>query len=201
MIHQAVSCFTHKWVWLFGWGGSYTEGKGNRWTDRQKRGENNSQSGPVHPCATQDLSKECRLLNSIPALKSYEVLMQSRWEMEEKQRSEYAFHISCLNEKNCQESLIAFLKVSHPQCGIPTSAVGPPLQGSGLDYHKQTLEGEGSHPTSSPIVSRSTTLKMKGTDFRSMQNWVQILNLPLLVWLSASYLASLGLSFLIHKDL
>lgn len=103
--------------------------------------------------------------------------------------------------KNCQESLIAFLKVSHPQCGISTSAVGPPPQGSGLDYHKQTLEGEGSHPTSSPIVSRSTTLKMKGTDFRSMQNWVQILNLPLLVWLSASYLASLGLSFLIHKDL
>lgn len=131
MIHQAVSCFTHKWVWLFGWGGSYTEGKGNRWTDRQKRGENNSQSGPVHPCATQDLSKECRLLNSIPALKSYEVLMQSRWEMEEKQRSEYAFHISCLNEKTVRNPWLPFsrchihsVEFPHQQWVLPCRDLG-----------------------------------------------------------------------------
>ena len=84
--------------------------------------------------------------------------MKNRWEMEGKQSSKYAFHISCLNEKkkSCQEPLIACCKGLSVPSEFPSQQRVSPL-GSRLVYHKQMPESAGSHPTQSPGLGGSTT--------------------------------------------
>lgn len=67
--------------------------------------------------------------------------MKNRSEMEENQRSKYACSISFLNEKNCQEQLITFCGVSHPQRGTPKSAKDVSSPGSRPGYSRQTGSG------------------------------------------------------------
>ena len=68
--------------------------------DTQTEGQagDNNQSDPTHPLLTQELPKECqlRIQYQLQKLIKPELPMKNRWEMEGKQSSKYAFHISCL---------------------------------------------------------------------------------------------------------
>lgn len=75
--------------------------------DTQTEGQagDNSQTDPTHPLPTQELPKEChlRIQYQLQKVIESELPMKNRWEMEGKQSSKYAFHISYLNEKTTKK--------------------------------------------------------------------------------------------------
>lgn len=66
--------------------------------------------------------------------------MKNRWEMEENQRSKYAFHISRLNEKIVRSHWLSFVRCHIHGVGFPSQRRVFLLHGSRCSCHGQTRQ-------------------------------------------------------------